>query len=113
MPTLHYHSIRPDSGGSIVIRIGLFAAVIADILLISAIFIWNSPRILSANYPLLHYDNWAHGIFLVSILPGVVAQFASGIGLVSSTSTAWKIGAAIASVGYLLGVACVVKFGSL
>ena len=112
IPTLDYAGRPSNRGASKAILIGIFAAVIADIALIVAIFIWNGGRIWGRYLnPLVAFYRWGHPIFIASLVLGVVACFATGIGLVRPARAALKVSAAIASGAYLVGFGCVVIFG--
>ena len=111
IPTLEYAGVPSNRRASTAIRIGISAAIIADIALLAAIFIWNGGRIWGQYLypPVTVY--WAQPIFIASLVLAVVACFASGTGLVRPARGALKISAAISSGAYLIGFGCVVIFG--
>ena len=95
------------------IRIGAFAAIVADLALLAAIFIVNGGLIWGPYLypPVTIY--WAQPVAALSLLFGLVGVFASGVSMVRRAPVAWKVVAALASCGYLAGVGCVVIFGLL
>jgi hypothetical protein len=111
--SIEYQPSQPNRGGTRLIRTGALTAVVADLALLAAIFIWNGGRIWGPylNPPVT--VSWAQPIAGMSLLFGLVGTFASGVGLMRPSPTAWKVVAALASCGYLIGVVCVVIFGLL
>lgn len=81
--------------------------------LLAAVFIWNGGRIWGPylNPPVTIY--WAQPIAAVSSILGIVGVFTSAVGLARSSVLYWKVIAATAAVGFLLGTVCIVYFGLL
>ena len=100
-------------GAEKLIRIGALTAVVADVALLAAIFVWDGGRIWGPylNPPVTIF--WAQPIAAVSLLFGLVGIFASGVGLMGPSPVAWKFVAVLASCGFLIGAVCVVIFGLL
>lgn len=111
--TLNYQDPPDRRRASVAIRVGTLSALVADVALLTAVFIWNGGHVWGPylNPPVT--VSWAQPIFLASLLLGLVGVIASGVGLVRPASGAWKVAAAGTSVGYLVGFACVAIFGLL
>ena len=110
---IEYEPSQPGRGAARLIRIGALTAVVADLAVLAAIFIWNGGRIWGPylNPPVT--VSWAQPIAAVSLLFGLVGIFASGVGVMRPSPVGWKVVAGLASCGYLIGVVCVVIFGLL
>jgi hypothetical protein len=111
--TIEYQPRQARHGAPRLIRVGVLAAITADLVLLVAIFICNGGRVWGPylNPPVTGF--WAQPIAAVSLLFGLVGIFASGVGIVRPAPAAWKVVAALASCGYLIGVVCVFSFGLL
>jgi hypothetical protein len=110
---IQYEPSQRGRGAPRLIRVGASTAVVADVALPAAIFIWNGGRIWGPylNPPVT--VSWAQPIAAVSLLFGLTGIFASGVGVMRPSPVAWKVVAALASCGYLVGVVCVIIFGLL
>ena len=109
--TLEYQRPPRRRGAPAAVWVALLAAVVADLALPASVFIWNGGRYWGPYlYPPVTIF-WARPIFLASVAFGIVALFASGIGLIRQAAAKWKIAAATASIAYWLGFACIVNFG--
>lgn len=108
---LNYADRLPRARGSIATRLGLLAAIVADVGLLAAIFTWNEARIWA---PYLHPPMtiyWAQPMLVASLVIGVFAAFAVAIGLLRPGHVGWKIVAIVACVTYWAAFSCVVFFG--
>jgi hypothetical protein len=111
--TIEYQPPQARRGAPRLICVGALTAVAADLALLAAIFIWNGGRIWGPYLSPPVTVSWAQPVAAVSLLFGLVGVFASGVGIMRAAPVAWKVVAALASCGYLIGVVCVVIFGLL
>ena len=111
VPGLNYLHPPARRRAPLLIRVGALAAVLADLALLTAVFIWNGGRFWGPylNPPVT--VSWAHPILLASLLLGVTGVITSGVGLVRPAPWGLKVTAAAASLAYLAGFVCVVVFG--
>lgn len=107
---IDYQHKPVERRSSRLVLFGATTAIVADVALLLSIFIRRGGQYWGPYLkPVTIF--WSEPIFFASLLLGIIAIFAAGLGVLRPAAVIWKVVVAVGAVAYWAGFGCVVFFG--